>query len=93
MALHRFNLNLEEELLQQLDAYADKMHVNRSAAISFILSQKFQADEMLDKLPELLQVFHQISTFENSNISSSVLPTNSENFNMQEQSSDGKSNV
>lgn len=73
MALKRINLNLDEELLKQLDDYAEKMHVNRSSALSFLLSQKFQSDKMIENMPDMLQVARQAIEFEKSKITNTVL--------------------
>ena len=73
MALKRINLNLDEELLKQLEDYAEKMHVNRSSALSFLLSQKFQSDKMIENMPDMLQVARQAIEFEKAKITNTVL--------------------
>ena len=56
MALKRINLNLEESLLEQLDEYAEAMHVNRSAALAVILSQHFMERKAVDTMGNLLEL-------------------------------------
>ena len=73
MALKRINLNLDEELLKQLEDYAEKMHVNRSSALSFLLSQKFQSDKMIENMPDMLQVARQAIEFEKAKITNTAL--------------------
>lgn len=51
----RVNINMDEELVKKIDEIASKMHVSRSAYIAFAVSQKIQADKMLENMPELLQ--------------------------------------
>lgn len=51
----RINITMDEELVKKIDEVASKMYVSRSAYISFAVSQKIQADKMLDNLPDLLQ--------------------------------------
>lgn len=72
MALKRINLNLDEELLKQLDDYAEKMHVNRSSALSFLLSQKFQSDKMIESMPDMLEVARQAIKFEKAKIANTA---------------------
>ncbi|EEM0293704.1 hypothetical protein DFQ93_23890 [Salmonella enterica subsp. enterica serovar Typhimurium] len=53
MALQKVQVNLEESLVQQVDAYADTLHVNRTAAVSVLLSMALQGIRSLDTLDEL----------------------------------------
>lgn len=58
MALKRINLNMEEDLLETLDSYAESLHVNRSAALAVVLSQFFmeqKAISAIDRLTELMK--------------------------------------
>lgn len=43
MAVKKIALNLDEELLKKVEAYANSIHVNRTAAISVILSMYLDA--------------------------------------------------
>ena len=51
----RINITMDEELVKKIDDVASKMYVSRSAYIAFAVSQKIQADKMVDNLPELAQ--------------------------------------
>lgn len=58
MALKRINMNLEEDLLENLDKFAESLHINRSAAISVALSQFFMEQKaigVMDKLTDLMK--------------------------------------
>ena len=57
MALKRINLNLDEELLSQLDDYANQMHITRSAAISVLLSQLFQGQKTMQTMGDLVSLY------------------------------------
>lgn len=58
MALKRINLNLDEELLQQLDDYANKMHISRSSALSVLLSQFFQNQKAMQTMNDMIAVYN-----------------------------------
>lgn len=47
MALKRVNMNLSEELLEKVDSYAELMGINRSAAISVLISTQLQQQDAL----------------------------------------------
>lgn len=58
--LQRLNINMPVELIAELDAYADKINVNRTAAINMLVSTALEQknamsamDELLNKLTEL----------------------------------------
>lgn len=51
----RINITMDEELVKKIDDVASKMYVSRSAFIAFAVSQKIQADKMVENLPELAQ--------------------------------------
>lgn len=51
----RINITMDEELIKKVDEVAKKMFVSRSAYISFAVSQKMQADKMLDNLPDMVK--------------------------------------
>lgn len=57
MALKRLNLNLDEDLIASIDDYASSMHVNRSAAISMLLSQYFLGQKTMATLGDLVEVY------------------------------------
>jgi len=56
----RLTISMDEDLIKKVDAAANKMHVSRSAYIAFAVSQKIQADEMFNNMPELLNLLQAI---------------------------------
>lgn len=56
MALKRINMNLTEDLLEKIDAYADVMGINRSAAISVLVSTQLQQQEALGTMKSLVDI-------------------------------------
>ena len=54
MALKRVNMNLEEKLLEKVDAYADEIGLNRTGAISAILGNFFRENQTLAVMTEML---------------------------------------
>ncbi len=51
----RINITMDEELVKKIDEISSKMYVSRSAYIAFAVSQKIQADKMLDNMPEYVE--------------------------------------
>ena len=49
----RLNINLDDKLLADVMDYADKMHLNRTAAISCLLSQALSSKAGVVSLTEL----------------------------------------
>lgn len=49
----RINLNMDEGLLRDLDSYANKMHITRTAAISVLISQALSSNAGIDALTQL----------------------------------------
>lgn len=47
MATQRINLNMDERLLAKIDAYANAMGVNRTAAICFLCSSQLMQGEAI----------------------------------------------
>ena len=62
MALKRLNMNIDEELISYLDTYSEQMHVNRSAAVSFILSQFFETKKNMQTVSSLVDVYNDAKT-------------------------------
>lgn len=58
MALRKLVLNLDENLVTQLDIYATEKHVNRTAAIAFLLTSALEQKQAINTLDELLRVYH-----------------------------------
>ncbi len=59
MALRRVNMNIDEELLTQLDDYANKLHISRSSALAVLLSQLFQSQKTMDIMNNLLNAYNE----------------------------------
>lgn len=57
LALQKVQVNLDEALIRQLDAYANSLHINRTAAVSVLLTQALQADKLSDTLAEMMSVY------------------------------------
>jgi len=54
MALKRINLNLDENLLAEIDVYAEKWGTNRTSAISVMCSQYIEQSKALQSFPSFL---------------------------------------
>ena len=57
MALERLQVNVEGDLLRQVDAYADSLHITRTAAVSVLLSRALQADKLAVDFSELMDAY------------------------------------
>lgn len=57
MALKRIAMNLDEELVKKIDSYAEKLHINRTAAASVLLSSAAETQEFMTHFPELMQAY------------------------------------
>lgn len=55
MALRRVNMNLSEDLIEKIDAYAEIMGINRSSAISVLVSTQLQQQEALGTMKSLVE--------------------------------------
>lgn len=55
MALQRINMNLSDTLVKKIDSYAKDMGINRSAAISVLLSTQLQQQEALGTMKSLVE--------------------------------------
>lgn len=53
--MKRVNLNFEEGLLAQIDAYAERMHLNRTAAITVLVTLALDSQKAMTDLGELLE--------------------------------------
>lgn len=49
-------MNISDELNQQLIEYAKKMSVNKTAAVSFLITQGIQTDNSIKTLEELTKL-------------------------------------
>lgn len=52
----RMSMDVPEELLRQIDAWADHYGVTRTAYVTMALSQKVQSEELTMALPEMQRV-------------------------------------
>lgn len=59
MSLQRVVMNLDEDLVKKVDAYAEKLHINRTAAVSVLLSQACEQTEFLARFPELMTAYQE----------------------------------
>lgn len=41
----RLNVNIPSQLLERLDAYAEKMNINRTSAVALLLTQSLNENE------------------------------------------------
>jgi len=49
----RMNVQLPEELMNKVDAFANTLHINRTSAVSVLLFQALQLNEGMETLKEL----------------------------------------
>lgn len=54
MAFKRVNMNLDADLVKLVDDYAASLHINRSAALSVILSRFFEERAVMHTLSGLV---------------------------------------
>lgn len=57
MALIKLQANIEKNLLEQVDAYAEMLHITRTAAVSVLLSRALQTEKMADSLTTLVDAY------------------------------------
>ena len=57
MALKKLVFNIDEDLLREVDVYAASRFVNRTAAISFILSEYLKQKRDLETLSKLAEAY------------------------------------
>lgn len=57
MALKKLILNLDEALIAKLDVYAKEHHVNRTAAVAFLLGNALEQRQAINTLDELLKLY------------------------------------
>lgn len=50
----RVTVNLNSELVNQVDKYAEEMNINRTAAVAVLLSQAVNSQKAMSDLGELL---------------------------------------
>lgn len=52
--LKRVNLNLPEDVVKRIDAYADKMCINRTTAVVMLCNTALDSQKAMNDLSELL---------------------------------------
>lgn len=52
--LRKMVMNMDEELIAQLDAWAASNHVNRTAAVSILLSTALKQDKLMYDLGRMM---------------------------------------
>lgn len=57
MALQKLQVNLDERLIREVDAYADLLHVNRTAAVAVLLTRALQADTITRDLSRFMDAY------------------------------------
>lgn len=57
MAVTRLNMNIDSDLIARLDSYAEQLHINRSAAMSVVLSTFFQQQDTMKMLGKLTDIY------------------------------------
>lgn len=57
MAFTRLNMNVDSELIARLDSYAEQLHINRTAALSVVLSTFFQQQDAMKVLGRLTDIY------------------------------------
>lgn len=57
MALKKLILNLDEALIAKLDVYAKEHHVNRTAAVAFLLGNALEQRQAINTLDEILKLY------------------------------------
>ena len=56
-ALQKVQVNLEEELVKRVDEYAASLHVNRTAAVSVLLSMALQSNRLASDFSRFLDFY------------------------------------
>lgn len=57
MALMKLQVNCEADLVEQVDAYAEKLHITRTAAVSVLLTRALQAEQAMFDLGRLMDAY------------------------------------
>lgn len=56
----RITVNLNKELADRLDRYAEDMNVNRTAAVSFLLSQSLDGRDAIGSLSGMMDIYNEL---------------------------------
>ena len=57
--MKKVTMNFDEQLLSDIQEYADKMHINRSAAISVMCSEFLKNQKLVSTLDEMMTLVKQ----------------------------------
>lgn len=60
----KINITLDDVLVEQLDALAEKLHLSRSAVISVSLSEYLEKKTVLENWPQFVEAISKITTLE-----------------------------
>lgn len=55
----RVTVNLTSELVNQVDAYAEQMNINRTSAVAVLLSTSLNGQKAMNDLGELLKLYQE----------------------------------
>ena len=58
-------MNMPMELLEQVDDYADKMNINRSAAINMLVSTSLEQRNVMGMMDDLLKTINEAKLSKN----------------------------
>ena len=58
----RVTVNLTSELVNQVDAYAEQMNINRTSAVAVLLSTSLNGQKAMSDLGELLKLYQEEQT-------------------------------
>lgn len=53
----RVTVNLNAELVNRVDAYAEKMNINRTSAIAVLLSMAIDGQEVVANMPDIIKLY------------------------------------
>lgn len=57
MPLKKLTNNFDEDLIKQVDNYANSLHINRTAAMSVLLSQGLLQSSGIDTMKQLIEIY------------------------------------
>lgn len=55
----RVTVNLNSELVNQVDKYAENMNINRTSAVAVLLSQAVNSQKAMNDLGELIKLYQE----------------------------------
>lgn len=57
MSVQKLVCNIDDGLLALVDGYAKSLHINRTAAVSVLLSRALQAEKFTDSLSQMMELY------------------------------------